>query len=364
MYNQPDNALPQNQAPRQLSPSPEPNEVQRQRAPSPGTPRISGSPGSTTTPPRLYSPRPQPPAPSPTPPPRMVWNHLVEQFVTEEQDYQITSEEIDFNDCHIESWETNFNLDFVRRNVRTLAFNPAAYPLRDIWSIHENWRSKFDKYVLRQPRIERPIFPDEKPQPLWEFIQSLKARILEIAEVETRFSLQELKYSGILLKATPAENTRTRLNRFSRICNIEFQQFQLEDVFEDHDALFDYVTKIVATVVLEARAVVFLFGAEGELFHHSGRVGGNSLIRQQCACHLIVSYNQYIHHRAQSGYQDKFGWAQSIHRYSNIGTSLCTLCKYNKFIEGYAFKIDELHDDDLYDGCVCESLVHPPADII
>jgi hypothetical protein len=294
-----------------------------------------------------------------------VWNELVERQVTEEEDYQITSEEENFANPFDASWKIDFKLDFVRRSIRfPIQDSSRQYPFKDILSIRQDWRSRFDKYVLHQPKLEDPIFPDDAPQPLWEFITSMKSRIVNITEVETRRTISEWQSTGILLEATPTHYTRTRINRFSRLRQLEFEQYYLGSVFQREDALFDYVTKLIATVIIETRATVWFFGGDSKLFHHSGRIGGNSVARQQCACHLIVLYNQYIHHRAQSGFQDRFGWAHATLSWSNIGTSICTLCKFTKFIEGYAFKIRELHDDSLYDDCVCLSLVLPPADII
>jgi hypothetical protein len=295
----------------------------------------------------------------------MVWNELVGQYVTEEEDRQITSEEENFSNPFDASWEIDFKLDFARRSIRfPIQDSSRQYPFKDILSIRRGWRSRFDEYVLRQPKLEDPIFPDNAPQPLWEFITSMKSRILSITEIETRRTLSWLQSTGTVLGTTPTFHTQTRINRLSRCRELEFEQYHLDGVFDHEDALFDYVTKLVAAVIIETRATVWFFGGESKLFHHSGRIGGNSVTRQQCACHLIVLYNQYIHHRAQSGFQDGFGWAHGTLSWSNIGISICTLCKFARFIEGYSFKITEHHDDSLYDDCVCLSLVLPPADII
>jgi hypothetical protein len=361
MNNQQRNALPQdhNIDPIPDSPSPEPNEVLR--APSPGTPRETPSPASTTPPPRMFeSPEPESPPPhrSPTPPPQLVWNQLVNYYVTASDNFTIESERISYNHRLGASWDTVFDINSIRNDTSNV------YPFKDILAIPEEYRSKFEKYILRQPVKKPPLFPVSAPQLEWDFITKIGLTILKVSEDETTWTLAQWD-TNVLPTSIPSPSTQVRINRLKRKRHQLFRQFQLDDVFENEDILFEFMCNIIATVIIETRAVVWFFGSESTVSHiDSADISCNSAIRHQCICHLIGNYNEYTHHRTQIGESEGFGWAHREFVHSNAGASICTLCKFDKFVEGYTFKITEQHDDSLYNDCVCESLVHPPADII
>ena len=364
MNNQQRNALPQDQNIDQIpdSPSPEPEWL---RARSPGTPRLSGSPRSTASPPRFYSPPPRTPTPpplrTPTPPPQpqLVWNERVNYYVTPSENLNIEQEQIVYDSVPERSWEIVFNLENIRPDISI------QYPFKDILSIPDKYRSNFEKYILRQRVHKPPVFPVHFPQPRWEFIGRINSIIVQVSEDETKWTLARLAATNTLPTSTPSPATQVEINRLKRRRQLLYMRHRLGDVFEDRDSLFEYICNIIATVIIETRAVVWQFGSESKVFHDCcDRISSNSFIRRQCACHMITNYNAYTHYRTQSGFSEGFGWAHREFVYSNAGASICTQCKVDKFVEGYPFHIKEQHDDSLYYDCVCESLVHPPADII
>jgi hypothetical protein len=282
-------------------------------------------------------------------------------------------------------WESNFvNLNFANTNPKPRFEDPRTrFPYNAIINPERTF-NKLGPSRLEQYILQLPVY--QEPEPCHDYSPTFVAYLHDIGQFLDYISHHEYFHqehfrqeNNVLPDSNPILQTQREIERLWIDRNITFYKHRLREAFLDPESWFAFMQKLIATTVIEARATTWAFG-EGQRGATLQRARNGlvrnrsalSLVRRQCACHLLQSYNEYILDNERqreeiesthlAGSFTGFGWGHRIltDLTPATGATICTLCKVDRFTEGYTRLIDSVGTVDLYHGCHCPTLIDQP----